>query len=81
MSFLLLGDLEEAVDFKITWLDLLGDIRIKDEELDDIISAGDGRGDEYLACNEEDTTDDVIIGKDDVKVSEDEVSTVDGKEE
>lgn len=76
MSFLLLGDLEEAVDFKITWLDLLGDIRIKDEEL----SAEDGRGDEYLACNEEDTTDDVIIGEDDVKVSEDEVSSVDGKE-
>ena len=44
------------------------------------LSAEDGRGDEHFACNEEDTTDDIIIGEDDVKVSEDEVSTVDGKE-
>ena len=80
VSFLPLGDLKEAVDFKITWLDLLGDIRIKDKELDVIISADDGRGDEYLACNEEDTTDDVIIGDDDIKAGENEVSIVDEKE-
>lgn len=59
---------------------MLGDTRIKDEELDVIISADDGRGDEYLACNEEDTTDDVIIGDDDVKASKNEVSTLDEKE-
>ena len=81
MSFLLLGDLEEAVDFKVTWLDLLGDIRIKEEELDVIISADDGgRGDEYMACNEHDSTDDVILGEDDIKAIEDEVSTLDEKE-
>ena len=80
MSFLLLVDLKEAVDFKIIRLDLLGAIRIKDEELDVIITADDSRGDEYLACNEEDTTDDVIVGEDDSKASEDEVSTVDDEE-
>lgn len=81
MSFLLLGDLEEAVDFKSTWLDLVGDIRITDEELDVIISADDvSREDEYLACSGVDTTDDVINFEDDIRASGDEVSIVDDEE-
>ena len=60
---------------------MLGDIRITEEELDVIISAdGGGRGDEYMTCNEDDSTDDVILGEGDIKASEDEVSTVDEKE-
>lgn len=79
MSFLLLGDLEEAVDFKSTWLDLVGDNRIV--ELDLIISADDvGREDEDLACSGVDTTDDVIIFEDDIRASGDEVSIVDDEE-
>lgn len=81
VSFLLLGDLEEAVDFKSTWLDLVGDIRITDEELDVIISADDvSREDEYLACSGVDTTDDVINFEDDIRASGDEVSIVDDEE-
>ena len=81
MSFLLLTDLEEVVHFKSAWLDLVGKIRVTDEELDIIISDDDaGREDEYLACNGEDTTDDVIIGEDDIIASRDEVFTVDEEE-
>lgn len=82
MSFLLLGDLEEAADFNSTWLDLVGDIRIIHEELDVIVTVDDdGREDEYLVCNREDGTDDVIIGEDDVRASEEDVSTVESKTE
>ena len=78
MSFRPLGDLEEDVDFKTTWLDLVGEIRVTDKELDAIISADDaGREEEYLAYNGDDTIDDVITCEDDVIDSGDEISTVD----
>ena len=56
---------------------MVGDIRIMDEELDVIISLDDDdREDEYLACNGEDTTDDVTIDEDDIRASGEEVSNV-----
>ena len=78
MSFRPLGDLEEDADFKTTWLDLVGEIRVTDKELDAIISADDaGREEEYLVYNGDDTIDDVITCEDDVIDSGDEISTVD----
>ena len=47
-------------------------MRITDEELDVFMRAdAAGREDEYLACNGVDT-DDVLIGEDDIRASEEE---------
>lgn len=74
MTFLLLSDLKAAVDFQSACLDLLGDIRIKSEDLVVLLSAHDiNTEDEDLAGSCGVTSkDDVIIVEDDVRASDEE---------
>lgn len=69
-----MSDLKVAVDFQSAWLDLLGDIRIKDEDLVVLLSVHDiNTEDEDLAGSCGVTSkDDVIIVEDHVRVSDEE---------